>query len=247
MPFVKKSDRGANYAANSLNQYVSRICAGYMDGCLNDFGSANSNATVSLSSLGYSGQTTRHGEYYEGELALNNSTGALFLTITNLAILNDGTNADISTSLRGNLFVPKDPEQFTCDLDANLMSGGRFTNSWDAENLYVLRLARNVVEQMRTAWRIATVTIILFVCINTASFFARTDGHGITHTYDGTTRVGWPALIYERGGYVYHKRVYPVGVLLDLVSAAVFSASLVLCWTAVSFRQSPDDDPHPST
>jgi hypothetical protein len=35
------------------------------------------------------------------------------LTLTNLAVLNDGSNPDIVTNLAGRAFVPKTPEPFT--------------------------------------------------------------------------------------------------------------------------------------
>jgi RHS repeat-associated protein len=37
----------------------------------------------------------------------------------------------------GNIFVAKNPETFTYDLDGNLTSDGRWTNTWDAENRLV--------------------------------------------------------------------------------------------------------------
>jgi RHS repeat-associated protein len=123
--------RAANYSANNLNQYSSRDVPGYLD----IFGSAKTNATVSLwTADGYWAETSRHGDWYRGELALNNSTGALWLTITNLAVLQNGTNADIATNVTGNAFVPKTVESLTYDLDGNLTSDGRWTNHWDAEN-----------------------------------------------------------------------------------------------------------------
>lgn len=68
------------------------------------------NATVRLWSPQSTAQyaaTTRKGEYYRGELPLNNITGAVWMTITNLAVLNDGSNPDILTNTTGNVFVSK--------------------------------------------------------------------------------------------------------------------------------------------
>ncbi len=120
-----------NYLANSLNQYTSRDVPGYV----NVIGSAKTNATVSLwTPDGYWAQTSRKADYFRGELPLNNTTGALWLTITNLAVLNNGTNADIATNTVGNAFVRRTPEAFGYDADGNLTADGRFTITWDAEN-----------------------------------------------------------------------------------------------------------------
>src|SRR5206468_2441820 len=93
--------RYANYSVDNLNQYTSRTVPGFLD----DLGSANSNATVTIwSSDGSFAQTYRRGDYFRAELPLNNSTGALWLTLTNLAVLPNGTNADIITNTTGSLF-----------------------------------------------------------------------------------------------------------------------------------------------
>ncbi len=120
-----------SYWANSLNQYTSRDVPGYV----NVIGSAKTNATVSLwTPDGYWAQTSRKSDYFRGELPINNSTGALWLTITNLGVLNNGTNQDILTNTVGNAFVARTPEAFGYDADGNLTSNGRFTITWDAEN-----------------------------------------------------------------------------------------------------------------
>jgi len=121
----------ASYWANSLNQYTSRDVPGYV----NVIGSAKTNATVSLwTPDGYWAQTSRKADYFRGELPLNNTTGALWLTITNLAVLNNGTNRDILTNTVGNAFIRRTPEAFGYDADGNLTADGRFTITWDAEN-----------------------------------------------------------------------------------------------------------------
>src|SRR6266568_1480231 len=120
-----------SYWANSLNQYTSRDVTGYV----NVIGSAKTNATVSLwTADGYWAQTSRKADYFRGELAIHSSTGALWLTITNLAVLNNGTNPDIVTNTVDNAFVARTPETFAYDADGNLTSNGRFTITWDAEN-----------------------------------------------------------------------------------------------------------------
>jgi RHS repeat-associated protein len=124
----------ATYTANNLNQYSSRTVPAF----LNDLGTANSNATVTLwNSDGTFAQAYRHGEYFRNELAVTNGSSALWPTLTNLAVLSNGTNADIVTNTVGNAFVPKTPEPFAYDADGNLVSNGRWTNHWDAENRLV--------------------------------------------------------------------------------------------------------------
>jgi hypothetical protein len=78
--------------------------------------------------------TTRQGDYFRGEILFNNNTGALWLTITNVAVLSNYTGADIVTNTIGKLFVPKTAETFSYDLDGNLTNDGRWSYTWDAEN-----------------------------------------------------------------------------------------------------------------
>ena len=50
--------------------------------------------------------------------------------ITNrVELVGVGTN-----SVTGNLFLPQTPEAFTYDLDGNLTSAGRWTNTWNGDN-----------------------------------------------------------------------------------------------------------------
>ncbi len=124
----------ASYNANNLNQYVQRSVPGYVS----SLGTANSNATVSLwAADGSYGLGSRKGEYFRAELPVNNSTGAVWLTLTNLAVLNDGSNPDIVTSTIGHEFLPQTPETLTHDADGNLTQDGRWTYTWDAENRLV--------------------------------------------------------------------------------------------------------------
>jgi RHS repeat-associated protein len=126
--------RYQNYSANNLNQYTQRTVPGYP----NVIGTAKSNASVTLwGSDGSYTLASRHGDYFRGELAVNNSTGALWLTITNFAVLTNGSNPDIETNLNGSTFLPKTPEVYGYDLDGNLTNDGRWTYTWDAENRLV--------------------------------------------------------------------------------------------------------------
>ena len=116
-----------------LNQYTSRTVPGFV----NVLGTATNTATVSLWSqdnLALYPPPTRQGDYFRGEMLFNNNTGALWLTITNVAVLSNYTGADIVTNTIGKLFVPKTAEVFGYDADGNLTNDGRWSYTWDAEN-----------------------------------------------------------------------------------------------------------------
>jgi len=115
------------------NQYTSRTVPGY----LNFLGTATNTTTVTLwspqSTAAYT-PTTRKGEYFRGEVPFNNSTGAVWLKVTNLAVLNNGSNPDIVTNSVGMMLLAKTPEAFTYDADGNLTSDSLWTNLWNGEN-----------------------------------------------------------------------------------------------------------------
>jgi len=118
--------RPANYSVNPLNQYTSRDVPGYVA----ILGSANSNAKVTVNlQLAY-----RHGNYFQDELGVNNSSSALWLSLTNLAVLNNGTNEDIVATNIGIVFLPKTPEIFRYDADGNMTNSGCWTVTWNGEN-----------------------------------------------------------------------------------------------------------------
>jgi hypothetical protein len=92
--------RQASYSVNSLNQYTSRTVPGFV----NVLGTATNTATVSLWSqdnLALYTPTTRKGDYFRGEMLFNNNTGALWLTITNVAVLSNYTGAEHCDQYRG--------------------------------------------------------------------------------------------------------------------------------------------------
>jgi len=87
---LKKSD----YFANSLNQYANRSVPRFV----NVIGTANASATVSLwGDNGSFSPPSGKGDFFHGELAANNSTGVVWLTITNVPVLKSG-NTDIITN-----------------------------------------------------------------------------------------------------------------------------------------------------
>jgi len=131
-----RDGRQATYTPNTLNQYTNRTVPGFV----NVLGTATNTATVSLWSqdnLALYTPTTRQGDYFRGEMLFNNNTGALWLTITNVAVLSNHSGADIVTNTIGKLFVPKTAEVFGYDADGNLTNDGRWVYTWDAENRLV--------------------------------------------------------------------------------------------------------------
>jgi RHS repeat-associated protein len=118
--------RSVNYAVNNLNQYTGRNVPGYVD----ILGEANSNATVTVDLQ----RAYRYGNYFQDELSFDNTSAALYPSLTNLAVLNNGTNVDIITTNIGNVLLPQTPETFGYDSDGNMTNSGRWTVAWDGEN-----------------------------------------------------------------------------------------------------------------
>jgi RHS repeat-associated protein len=104
-------------------------------------GSANANATVTVNLQ----RAVRQGNYFWDELGVSNSTSPLWLALTNLAVLNNGTNADIIATNLGNVFVKQTPEVFNYDADGSLTNDGRWAYTWDAENRLVKMTANTAV------------------------------------------------------------------------------------------------------
>ncbi|MEI6394028.1 MAG: RHS repeat-associated core domain-containing protein [Verrucomicrobiota bacterium] len=118
--------RSANYSANNLNQYTSRDVPGAVD--IMGLGFATNAVTVN-------NQTAyRKGEYFRKEVPVSNGSAPLWQSITVAA-----TN---QSSVSGNQFVPKTPEQFGYDPDGNLTNDGRWNFSWDAENRLLSLVSR---------------------------------------------------------------------------------------------------------
>lgn len=109
-------------------------------------GEANSNTTVTLwtqDTGGTPGQpgdpqgffrTIRKSDYFRGEISFNNSTGAVWLNITNLAVLTNTTNPDIIATKTGGTYAAQTPEVFQYDADGNLTNDGHWSYTWDGEN-----------------------------------------------------------------------------------------------------------------
>ncbi len=118
--------RSANYTNNSLNQITSHSVPGYVD----VLGSATNTATVTVNNQ----PTYRHSGYFRAELTGTNPS-PLWLGVTNIAVLNNGTNADIVASTTGFVFVAQSPEALGYDTDGNMTNDGRWSLAWDGENL----------------------------------------------------------------------------------------------------------------
>jgi len=111
----------ATYTPNNLNQYTSRDVPGAVD--IMGLSFATNTVTVA-------GQSAyRKGEYFRDQLGVDNSSTALW---TNIVVAATG-----QTSVTGNVFVAKSPEQFGYDADGNMTNDGRWTYTWDAENRLV--------------------------------------------------------------------------------------------------------------
>ena len=128
--------------AGGLNQYASRDVPGYVQ----TLGTASASANVSLwSTNSLYALASRKGTYFRAELPVNNANGPVWAQLTNLALVPGGSSADVLSSAAGNLFVPKTAEQFTYDPDGNLLTDGRWTYTWDAENRLVAIAANTSV------------------------------------------------------------------------------------------------------
>jgi RHS repeat-associated protein len=118
-----------NYTANALNQYTARTTPG----AVNVLGAAHSNSTVTVNLS----PATRKGEYFRARIAGDNTSSSLWLGLTNVGVLPDGTDPDIVTTNTGFALVPKAAETLSYDLDGNLLADSLWTNAWNAENRLV--------------------------------------------------------------------------------------------------------------
>jgi YD repeat-containing protein len=120
------NQRTANYGANSLNQYTNRDVPAAID--VMGVGFATNAVTVN-------GQAAyRKGEYFRAEVPVSNGSTSVWQSVT-IAATNQAT-------VSGNVYLPKNQEQFSYDGDGNLTNDGRWTYTWDAENRLV-KLAPN--------------------------------------------------------------------------------------------------------
>lgn len=120
--------RQASYTANALNQYQQRTVPGAVD----IIGTANAAATVSVNEQ----STYRRGDYFHKELAIDNASAPAYPQVKTIGVRSGagGGGEDAVTQIDGHVYLPKNLELYTYDLDGNLTSDGRWTYTWDAEN-----------------------------------------------------------------------------------------------------------------
>ena len=124
--------RRFNYGVNLLNQYTTRSAGPGTVRYANILGEATNAATVTVNNQA----PYRRGDFFRLELPVTN-TAPVWLGVTNIAVLNQGTNVDLIATNAGSVFVPKTPEAFGYDADGNMTNDGRFALTWDAENRLV--------------------------------------------------------------------------------------------------------------
>lgn len=122
------------YTNNVLNQIKART----EPGAIIITGTATNGATVKVNRQ----VASRHGDYFERELTLNNTSNCLWLGVTNTAILALGTNGELFSTNIGYAFIPQNPSSLDYDDDGNLRQDGRFSYQWDAENRLISVLSR---------------------------------------------------------------------------------------------------------
>ena len=84
---------------------------------------------------------------------------------------------------------------------------------------------RHMVVKRLLAWVLASVC--LFVVVNGASYFFRSDGFGIPGIQDGIVRIGCPFLMVERGGFA-HREFASLPAAIDNLLLASIAAALAL-------------------
>jgi RHS repeat-associated protein len=111
----------STYTANSLNQYTQRTEPGKI---------ATSGLAPAAANVTVNGQaTTRQGEYYYKSYATSNTTAPVWSSLN--------INSDFGGSFTRTVFTPQTPEVYTYDNDGNILTDGRWTYTWDAENRLV--------------------------------------------------------------------------------------------------------------
>jgi len=125
--------RSAGYTPNRLNQYAGRTVPGAVDA----MGAAKATASVTVNSVA---ATVRKGEYFWKEVSVANGSVPVWQSLSITAT--EGANNQTTS---GNVFVPKSAEAYTYDLDGNLLTDGRWTHTWDAENRLVRMVPNTTV------------------------------------------------------------------------------------------------------
>ena len=95
---------------------------------------------------------------------------------------------------------------------------------------------------MRPAFAFVLTWAFIFVGANTISFFVLSDGYGIQRVADGIIRVGWPLLMFERGGLAFRCEFYGLSALGDLAIAAVASGAALFLWRLLRVVSGPSQN-----
>jgi RHS repeat-associated protein len=120
--------------SNSTNSLLNQLSSRSVPSTFDVIGSATNTSTVTVNDQA----TTRKGTFYRAELTAANATGPVYIGVTNLSVLNNGSSTnDLLRTETGNVFLPQALEQFTYDVDGNLLTDGRWTYAWDGENRLV--------------------------------------------------------------------------------------------------------------
>ena len=127
--------RSEIYTANSLNQYTSRTVPSTID----VMGVALNGATVTVRDYAHNdlpAPVTRQGDYFFKAYPVDNLTQAFDGNLEVTAVINpDGTtDPDIVETETRSAFLPQTPEAYVYDDDGNLLSDGRWSYTWNAEN-----------------------------------------------------------------------------------------------------------------
>ncbi len=122
--------RSSSYAINLLNQITTRDIPGSFD----VLGIADSSSTVSINSS--SSGIYRKGQYYQKSISVSNGSVPVWQSV---AVTTSGGGS----APTGYVFVPKNQETPTYDLDGNLTQDGRWDYTWDSENRLIKMQSRS--------------------------------------------------------------------------------------------------------
>jgi RHS repeat-associated protein len=110
--------RVAHYTNNTVNEITSRDVPGYVD-VMGD--------TLATNTVSVNGQAAyQKVEYFREQSPVANSAAAVWDGVT--------VSAPGQNSVTGHVYVAQTPENYSYDNDGNLLSDGRWSYTWDAEN-----------------------------------------------------------------------------------------------------------------
>ncbi|MFA5204724.1 MAG: RHS repeat-associated core domain-containing protein [Lentisphaeria bacterium] len=130
------------YTANALNQYTQRT----VPGAFTLTGTAApaavvtavapATATAATPAAFHRATRPQSDAWWRADLTLSNTAAPVALDYKVVGVLSGvGANGeDAVEEQAGHLFIPQTPEAFTYDDDGNLLTDGRWSYTWDAEN-----------------------------------------------------------------------------------------------------------------